>query len=766
MVSEEDVVIENKCINTRMSPKNLQEVLDKLRTPQVEELEKMGFGAFHSNFYFDSTPTELGMWVVRNFDSKTCSIKMKDGRNLKITRELVREVLGIPMGDIKVEALKEKNILEETTVKWRKQVKRNKDGQVNERIIPILSNTDNVSQMDWCSYVVECMVKECTGFNPQSYFSGPLLLLAIIYVNSTISETIKVEKTVPAFKAWSTRLLYERQKEECEFGFGFLPIAEGVEVIEQKNSVTGNEEKNHGSQLQTIDEGNIKFRAKTLEEMKGIIRQKLVVCNQLILDTDYKLRIALRLYPEDGELKEMVEIRKDLFADSYKEDMENSYNKYGFGDNGQKDNDGTNAVDKKVDADVVEEKEVVDADVVEDNNGTNAVEKKVDADMQCDDVDDIVSFTKSHEPSNIKRRKVNHGDDVSESQLNLAKESNVHVIHAVPVRSVAPENYIPKEKIHKEECRVSFYDRKVMIYQKWPEADMKLVEYIWSDKCSESDIIFSGKGLELQRAFFLSLYPGLEVNSSIIDAWRIILNDEEKVRNKATGLRYVYCNTTMLRHSMVEDGKDLMKRTKEFDDNLHSVLEIAELKDLNDVTMMTEIGSNHYYAICFNLNKGDIDILDHVDNGLENISDRYQDYATGLIDTFINYLKRKKHPKITEFLKKNPRLVKIKWKTNYNDVDSGIYVMRHMETYLGNEVFCHTLYKHKATLKGQLKMLRAKYLAKILLKDVNVNKKELIKAAEAFWIMKGKTFKILTHLDVRVDLNMIKRFKEYVLKCI
>ncbi|PWA37505.1 ulp1 protease family, C-terminal catalytic domain-containing protein [Artemisia annua] len=159
----------------------------------------------------------------------------------------------------------------------------------------------------------------------------------------------------------------------------------------------------------------------------------------------------------------------------------------------------------------------------------------------------------------------------------------------------------------------------------------------------------------------------------------------------------------------------------------------------------------------------DIDILDHVDNGFENISYRYQDYATTLIDTFINYLKRKKHPKITEFLKKNPRIVKIKWKTNYNDVDSGIVVMRHMETYIDNEVFCHTLYKDKATLKG-LEMLNARYMAKILLKDLNVNKKELIKAAEAFWIKEGKTFKILTHIDVRVDLNMIKRFKEHVLK--
>ena len=211
-----------KAITCRMSPRSLQKVLAKLRTCQVEELERMGFGHFYNNFNFYSTPTILGMWVVQNFDSKTCSIKMTNGRKIKITRELVRDMLGIPMGDIKVEALEEKNLYEETTVKWRELLESivvekkiyigrleehlcsltevdwefrvcflvlffsifgqgNKDGQVNERIIPILSNTNNVSQMDWCSYVLECMLKECTGFKPTSKFSGPLLLLAVSF---------------------------------------------------------------------------------------------------------------------------------------------------------------------------------------------------------------------------------------------------------------------------------------------------------------------------------------------------------------------------------------------------------------------------------------------------------------------------------------------------------------------------------------------------------------------------------------------------------
>nr|GFC18027.1 ulp1 protease family, C-terminal catalytic domain-containing protein [Tanacetum cinerariifolium] len=60
--------------------------------------------------------------------------------------------------------------------------------------------------MDWCSYALESMVRGCKEYTGK-YFSGPLLLMAIIYVNSTVSKNVKVEKTVPAFKAWNSNIL-------------------------------------------------------------------------------------------------------------------------------------------------------------------------------------------------------------------------------------------------------------------------------------------------------------------------------------------------------------------------------------------------------------------------------------------------------------------------------------------------------------------------------------------------------------------------------
>ena len=37
----------------------------------------------------------------------------------------------------------------------------------------------------------------------------------------------------------------------------------------------------------------------------------------------------------------------------------------------------------------------------------------------------------------------------------------------------------------------TFHDRKVVIYQKWPEAEMNLVEYILSESCDEGYIIYN-----------------------------------------------------------------------------------------------------------------------------------------------------------------------------------------------------------------------------------------------------------------------------------
>lgn len=330
-----------------------------------------------------------------------------------------------------------------------------------------------------------------------------------------------------------------------------------------------------------------------------------------MLDTDYKLMIALRLNAEDEELKKIVKIRKDIFAYSYKED------RFEMGNNDKDGKKNEKYEDKDGD------KDVINGEVENDNNGNyqndvNGVEtdKLVDdgnddkhqmgeqnnehgrkddisgdkgrdeegmkrfvgdksnyeseyqtesQEMQNDDLEDIVSLRESQEPTDLERimklpllsigisnatkseellKVENPTPSLHSLKLKIPRKSSgnydakkvVHVVDAVPVRSVAPIKYKPIEEIRKEKsvaarkskaevkkratnqepgkdkkvstkedtqklkrgekrgvkameeasnAIVSFYDRKVMIYKKWPETEMKLVEYIWSDRCDE-----------------------------------------------------------------------------------------------------------------------------------------------------------------------------------------------------------------------------------------------------------------------------------------
>ncbi|PWA77309.1 ulp1 protease family, C-terminal catalytic domain-containing protein [Artemisia annua] len=222
--------------------------------------------------------------------------------------------------------------------------------------------------------------------------------------------------------------------------------------------------------------------------------------------------------------------------------------------------------------------------------------------------------TKKAEPKKVQKRGAKAVEEDKEDVILKEK------------RTVKPSNAM----------KSPFYDRKVHIYQKWSEAEMKLVEYMWSDSTPESDIVFNGKGLQIEGVFFLSLYPEIEVAAPIIDVWSIILNNEEQFRDELSQKRNVYCSTLMLPHRMVDfdDGMELEKRRNTFEENFKSVLKNSGLKDINDVGLiffpcikMTESGSNHYYVICFNLKNGNIDILDNIDNGIEDISARYGKYA-------------------------------------------------------------------------------------------------------------------------------------------
>ncbi|GJY22987.1 ulp1 protease family, C-terminal catalytic domain-containing protein [Tanacetum coccineum] len=317
-----------------------------------------------------------------------------------------------------------------------------------------------------------------------------------------------------------------------------------------------------------------------------------------------------------------------------------------------------------------------------------------------------------------------------------------------------------------------FYPRKVILDESVSEEGKKIVEYIWSKNTPEGDIVFERKkGFGIEGVYFLSLYPKIEVASTIIDLWILVLNNEEQHRDKLSGDGNVYCHMVMMTQHSVEMGKDLEARRETFDENIDIVLNQAKRKNFDDVnlvffpTIKMSKQSNHFYVICLNLKTFEIDIIDNIDNGIDDIKIRYGGFPCALMESFIDYLERKKYQNCYDLILAEPKQVEFHWKTKYNSHDCGIFVMRHMKAYLSKGNFLQEFKKEGLGQKVQLHMLRAKYMVKILLMSFN-KKKTLLKQAQAYIKMKPKSSKVLTGNDVRVDKELWKRFNETVIKTI
>ncbi|KAJ8419830.1 hypothetical protein Cgig2_019353 [Carnegiea gigantea] len=97
-----------KEFNNRMSPKGLRQLIEKLNDKQKEAVKEIGFGGF-LHFQLDMILEKLAVWLVRNFDTCSCSVPLTHGR-FRVTEHDVYITLALPKGPFEVtEAKSETN---------------------------------------------------------------------------------------------------------------------------------------------------------------------------------------------------------------------------------------------------------------------------------------------------------------------------------------------------------------------------------------------------------------------------------------------------------------------------------------------------------------------------------------------------------------------------------------------------------------------------------------------------------------------------------
>ncbi|KAI3718883.1 hypothetical protein L6452_19768 [Arctium lappa] len=122
----------------------------------------------------------------------------------------------------------------------------------------------------------------------------------------------------------------------------------------------------------------------------------------------------------------------------------------------------------------------------------------------------------------------------------------------------------------------------------------------------------------------------------------------------------------------------------------------------------------------------------------------------------IQHLYNVGHSSYDSFAGLEPVRIAVKWCTQSNSHDCGVFLMRHMECYMGELPY---RWKSGLDVEGpnqvkQLQMLRNNYTAKFLLSDINLRRSFVIADCEKFNALDVKE---RTRLLQYVDVNKEKR---------
>nr|GEY06334.1 hypothetical protein [Tanacetum cinerariifolium] len=240
-----------------------------------------------------------------------------------------------------------------------------------------------------------------------------------------------------------------------------------------------------------------------------------------------------------------------------------------------------------------------------------------------------------------------------------------------------------------------------------------------------------GKAVDINEI----LRQTIAVKDNLLDTWGEVLNFNKCLRDTLSPLR-AFFPTFVVTNEFRKAKLSAEVRYNLFTDYMRkSIVKDKRWKEFKDVGLVFIPVSNdeHQFLEVFNLKTPYVCVLDSKkgekvetkkytkhdkkDSRIENDS-----LASILHADFGRYLASVGHTKGSDILTGGLKYLKMKCQTNSKDANCGVFVMRHMETYMGNtnKKFDCGLDVEGRKQTGQINKLRMKYAAKILLSECNI----------------------------------------------
>ncbi|PWA65992.1 ulp1 protease family, C-terminal catalytic domain-containing protein [Artemisia annua] len=793
-------------VQLRIPPISLFRVITNFTEEQKQSVREMGFGGI-LEYRLSEIPTRLGYWVLDKFDEDSCSL-IFGGNTIPVTREAVHEILGIPMGIIPVDALKRTSRSDKLTKSW-KNIFGGKIGKiyhsnvediihsqkkggwmfkitflvllftamgqsnmcstVNLRFLPCILGEEHIIHLDWCTYMIECLVNTKRSWNRSTHYNGPLVML-LDYTGDNVLD----------FKCLNTRESEEiasggfgiheegaqRGNEDCEKQNGETEIPSTQIAVKLEIDEEGVENDGYNPfATQTLidelstphlldgDEGLYPILAdgmfskygterppQNLKESIKYVACKLKMADLCLNEADICLKDAIKENPNNADLKELLKLRNEMCdtldineCKTPKDNME--------GKKVVRNTDGN--LECGMLSFTQEAIELSDQVMSSRKSGTQI--KKLGRGMLLDGPSFDLNLTVSpatkgkalagpkydSQPTSPSTESYEYKTPVSNLANVSGTRSKSSSIISVKTREPKPLNVIipnifgatGKDENIPVEVFHSPYTRKACSVDDGITYDEKWVaDCIFTGRFTPTDIVFETHFVAVPRSVFESLYPGIRVASGAIDVFTHVLNYAEQFRQNKH-LRRVFCNTSMVSEKMLCDDWDDKVASDVFIQNMRNVLRSTFYQRLKmvDLVFFPIIQGEHFYVICMNLKLTEIHILDNINSDEQNLDKRYGEMPRILTKLFEGYLKYEKHHHEGRMEIAECIILRMGCRTMRNFVDCGIFTMRHMETY-----------REGKAQQFLLNDLRHKYVAKILLCDINMKKEEVESEREAY----------------------------------
>ena len=210
-------VIYPTCI-TRSSPKAMFDAMAGLTEIRKKCLRDIGFERY-INFPITELPSALIYHVVDKFHPPSMELRLEKG-SIKVTRQKINDMLGVPMGANKLEELEERDHDDPFIKQWEKQYSQVKKitpaaisteisstfnadfiftinfltlfastmgkvdngAKVFKTVLKHVKESDEISDIDWCGYIMDCLETSKQNWEKVKigdYFYGPATFLCV-----------------------------------------------------------------------------------------------------------------------------------------------------------------------------------------------------------------------------------------------------------------------------------------------------------------------------------------------------------------------------------------------------------------------------------------------------------------------------------------------------------------------------------------------------------------------------------------------------------